>query len=189
MSETNGMIYCPECGKENLNTYKFCNSCGARLDGQGSAGEQPSMEEPQLTYERADAEIVSEGKVPLTQKEININYESADEGSYSSGAFTTPKPEYYSETPDTGSNGNIGFSIASMVCGIMSLLCCCFNIFALILAIMAIVLGIISLNGKYDGRGMAIAGLVTGGIGIAVWLLVLILNISGAALSALDGLL
>ncbi len=192
MSETNGIIYCPECGKENLDTFKFCNNCGAKLHQQNSSFVQSTEEEPQLTYEKPEAEIVSEGKVPLTQQEININYGSEEEGSYSSNTFTTPKPEYYSNQTSTGksgANGNIGFSIASMVCGILSLTCCCLTFFSLILAIVAIVFGVISLNSKYDGRGMAIAGIITGGIGIVVWLFVIILNGSTAFITAMDELL
>lgn len=194
MSETNGIIYCPECGKENLDTFKFCNNCGAKLYQQNLYEEPKEEEELQITYEKADAEIVSEGKVPLTQEEININYGPEEEGNYSSGTFTTPRPEYYSDSTsarksDIGTNGNIGFAIASMVCGILSLVCCCLSQFSLILSIVAIIFGIISLNNKYEGKGMAIAGLITGGIGIAMWLLMIILSGSTAFITAIDDLL
>lgn len=194
MSETNGIIYCPECGKENIDTFKFCNNCGAKLHKQEFSWTEPQEEEQQPVYEKADAEIVSEGKVPLTSEELNINYGPEEEGSYSSGTFTTPKPEYYSDqTGGNGkggmTNGNIGFSIASMVCGILAICCCCLSLFSLMLSIMAIVFGIISLNNKYEGKGMAIAGIITGGIGIFMWLCLIVINGSAALVSAINELL
>ena len=38
---------------------------------------------------------------------------------------------------------------------------------------------IMALKYQYDGRGMAIAGIVTGGIGIFIWLIVLLVAGSG----------
>lgn len=49
----------------------------------------------------------------------------------------------------------------------------------MILAIAAIVLGIIVLKNKYDNKGMAIAGIVTGGIALFIWLIILILGGTG----------
>ena len=71
--------------------------------------------------------------------------------------------------------GNIGFAIASLVCGILSLLCCCLDLFSPILAIAAIVLGVITLCFKYDGKGMAIAGIATGGVALVFRIIILII--------------
>ena len=176
MSEENDLIYCPQCGSTNPSTFRFCSNCGAKL-------EQPKKETP--VYEKADAEVVSEGKVPLTQDELNINYEAEDDGNALSENYVAPNTQYYSassstiETSSSSTEGNSGFAIASMICGIISILCCCLTWVSLILAIAAIVLGIIALKYKYNGRGMAIAGIVTGGIGIFIWLIVLLIAGSG----------
>ena len=65
------------------------------------------------------------------------------------------------------SNTAQGKAIASLVCGIASvLLCCCFGIFSVILGIIAVVLGILS--GRDNGGsipGMAIAGIACGSTG------------------------
>ena len=47
------------------------------------------------------------------------------------------------------------------------------------LGIAAVVLGIVCLSGKYEGKGMAIAGIVTGGIGISVWVIFMLIGGSG----------
>lgn len=105
---------------------------------------------------------------PEIRQEIDIHYEDAPI------EITDTEPTIYTDKTvypdDKENNGNIGFAIASMVCGIMSLLCCC-TFLGLVLGIAAIVLAIITLKNKYDGKGMAIAGIVTGGIGIFIWLL------------------
>lgn len=193
MSEENSLVYCSLCGSSNPSTFKFCSNCGAKLDQADALNSEPEpvkdsfFDQPKdsffdqntsSAYERAEAEIVSDGKVPITQDELNINY-AASEEEYSAESFA-PKTQYYSDstynntnvTPDT--NGNGGFAIASMVCGIISIVCCCLTWFSLILGIVAVVLGIIAINNKYDGKGMAIAGIITGGIGIFIWLIVLL---------------
>jgi hypothetical protein len=63
----------------------------------------------------------------------------------------------------------IGFSIASLVLGILAFLN--YPAAALVLAILAIVFGGISLKKHYRGRGMAIAGLVLGIVAIVLILL------------------
>ncbi len=58
-------------------------------------------------------------------------------------------------------NNKKGFSIASMVLGIVALaLGCCVPYLPIILAVVGLVLAIISLKNHYAGKGMAIAGLV-----------------------------
>ena len=138
-----------------------------------------------------EAEIVNEEKKPV-QDEIQINY-GADEGTYSSGGYESSQSRYYSsnnasEANDTSSNGNIGFAIASMVCGILSLICCCFSLFSLVLGVAAVVLGIVCLSGKYEGKGMAIAGIVTGGIGIFIWVIFILIGGSGMFMDLINEL-
>ena len=200
MSEEKDLIYCPQCGSANPSTFRFCSNCGVKLEQQKETSAmqaqdpEPLQVQPETpVYERADAEVVSEGKVPLTQDEININYGAEEEGTYSSGNSVAPNTQYYSASSSssvvsskTSTGGNSGFAIGSMICGIISILCCCLTWVSLILAIAAIVLGIIALKYQYDGRGMAIAGIVTGGIGIFIWLIVLLVAGSGFITSLVE---
>lgn len=81
-----------------------------------------------------------------------------------------------------------GFAIASLVLGIVSLVlgCCAYGL-TTISSIVGLVLGIIFLKknqhlGKYDGKGMAIAGIICSaigllfGIGMIVYLVVMFSN-------------
>lgn len=77
------------------------------------------------------------------------------------------QPQYGGAAPRTD-----GLAIGAMVCGIVGLLLCwCFGG---ILSIVAVVLGFLSRkkiqesNGQLQGEGMAMAGLITGGIGVFI---------------------
>ena len=79
-----------------------------------------------------------------------------------------------------------GLAIASMVLGILALvLSCCVPYLPIILALLAVVLGGVSLAKKQDGKGMAIAGLVCGIIGLIPAVIVIV---SGAAIMSSLGL-
>ena len=102
------------------------------------------------------------------------------EGSYDEGGYTAPN---YDSTYAEPKNESKVFAIISLVCGIISLLCSCCGWIGIVLAIAAIVLGILSINKEEDAKGMAIAGIICGGVGLLIGIVVLIM---GAALSSLD---
>lgn len=141
---------CTYCGSENPVQAKFCSNCGASLQ---------ATEEIQIDY----------GPVEEAY-ESNVQYET-----YNGIETQINGLPFASEIRQMAKGGNIGLAIASMVCGIVSIVCCCMWLFSLMLAIAAIVLGIIALNKKYDGKGMAIAGIITGGIGFLLSLFWLIM--------------
>lgn len=141
-------IYCTSCGAENEATAHFCVSCGARLET--SVQEQRQDTEPLIGDEASDA-------------------------AQSTYTYTTQSAQTYYSVPEEPKKegGYIGVAIASLACGILSLLCCplaccgsCCGGLNVLLAIAAIVLGIIALVKAFEGKGMAIAGLVCGGIAL-----------------------
>lgn len=190
------MSFCTKCGSHNEDASKFCCNCGAPIELFGVKPEIQAeapmetpietqaedmsvniMEEATPVYEKVtEAEVVP--PIPESQQdEIQINYGADDSSSYS-GSFDSTQPQYYT-APAQGvavTNGNKGFAIASLICGILSCLCCCFSIFSFILGVAAIALGIATLRNHYDGKGMAIAGIATGGVGVCVLLAFFILS-------------
>ncbi len=185
-------VYCTQCGNQNDASARFCSNCGAKLEKTDSwfGGEETRQEgglfsgqEKEDSFEKiTDAEEEKPAPVP----EIQINYGSAQHsydntGSQSNTYYDSRQSQYYAADPvvEKQGGGNIGFAIASLVCGIISILCCCLGLFSAVLAIAAIVLGIITISFKYDGKGMAIAGIATGGVAIA--LIIVSLVISGSA--------
>ncbi len=191
-------IYCTQCGGENSGEAKFCSNCGSRL-------EQPAAEETKAadtantnvyaegifsgedtsSYEKiTNAEEIKPEAIPVSE-EIQINYGSQQENTsnqYSTYDNLNQSQYYTSANNNTAaeSNGYIGVSIASLVCGILALLCCCATTISMVLAIAAIVLGIITLVKKYDGKGMAIAGIAIACVAVVLMILFVILAASTA---------
>lgn len=87
---------------------------------------------------------------------------------------------YYYDEPRNETNG---LAVASLVCGILSIV---FPFFGFVLSIVAIVTGCIGLNN--NNRGMAIAGIICGAAGILLNILYIVLFaiIINYALSNLD---
>jgi len=81
--------------------------------------------------------------------------------------------QYQQESNSTMSAESGGFGIASMICGIISLLACCLWCISVPLAVISIVLGILQIC-KGTGKGMAIAGIVCSAIGLFPTLLFLV---------------
>lgn len=143
---------CTYCGSENSAQAKFCSNCGASLQ---------VTEEIQIDYGPAEEAY-----------ESDVQYETYN-GS-STQYYSAPIVEEVRQKIED--SGNIGVAIASMVCGIISIPCCCLWLFSVILAIAAIALGMIVISQKYAGKGMAIAGIVTGGVGFLLamfWVLMI----------------
>lgn len=68
--------------------------------------------------------------------------------------------------------------IASMICGIISLLlgCCCESV-AITLGLAGIILGIVSLKKNESTKGYAIAGIITGGFGLLFAIILMIFEV------------
>ena len=100
---------------------------------------------------------------------------SSDAGD-TSGTYSGSIPTYDSNYAVGG--GSIGFAIAALTCGCLSILCCCAGCLSSPLSIAAIVCGTITIKKDYDGRGMALAGIITGGIGLLLQVITTIYAIS-----------
>lgn len=90
-------------------------------------------------------------------------------------------------------NGKVGVSIVAMILGILSIVCCPTYLWFvdLVLAIVALIMGIISLKKKYAGKGMAIAAIVCGSIGLVIsgimavmWIMMIVTSAVGTASSS-----
>lgn len=192
-------IFCTKCGSENSTSAKFCSNCGAKLETpvNDSVSENTAQSVGNVyaegiysgnsnasPYEKiTDAEEIKPESVPV-QEEIHINYGQTSESNQNASAYSASGQQYYSADGQQNGEvkgGYIGVSIASLTCGILAIICCCATTFSLLLSIAAIVLGIITIVKKYDGKGMAIAGIATGGVAIVLTILAFVsLFASGA---------
>lgn len=99
-----------------------------------------------------------------------------------------PLPNPYQASPGGPGYGppkgpGPGLGIASLVCGVLGiLLSCCCGLFSTPFSLVAIVLGVIALQ-KSDsaGRGMAIGGIICGGLAILLVIVSLVIAFANPA--------
>ncbi len=125
------------------------------------------------TGEDADSEKITP-EVSQKTDEGEDNESAADKSPMTADAFsgssfyepTSEVRERYDEIFDATKPKTVGFSVASMVLGILSVICCCLGWSGLILGTLAIVFSIVSRKvlGYFDG--MSIAGLIVGIFGV-----------------------
>ncbi len=141
--------FCAQC-IQDVGGRPMCPECAAKAAPQGAGAEQPAApaEPPQPP-------------VPPSQPPMPPPYPPQPPQP------PMPGPGY---TPAPAAPG--GLAIASMVCGILSLVCCLAFYFAIPLGLVAVVLGVIALNASHPApvraasRPYALAGIITGAAGI-----------------------
>lgn len=184
-------MVCKHCGATLEDGVKFCVECGAKIEEvvEATTGSEVTASEP----ERVDAEIVDDGAPRMSF--------DGDEEATASQTGPAERVQDSSETRGHSSEGGtfsgvgansqgpIGYSIASLVCGILSILCCCCGFFGFVLSAAAIGLGIFSLNKNCEGKGFAIAGIACGGTGLLFMIIGVIVGAAtGSIGDSLDGL-
>lgn len=185
---------CKICGTELLDGAKFCTNCGAKVEegeipvettetaaaaSNAQVNEEPKPEagEQKVYAERIDGQVVDEGR---HFDNTNQSYQNSQNTQNTQNVQSEPqinRTENASAEAPTGSNG---FAIASLICGIVSLLCCCCSPIAIITAGVAVGLGIYVITSGLPGKEMAIAGIICGGIGLFIFLVSMIFSATGA---------
>lgn len=103
---------------------------------------------------------------PIAPEAPEPNFTEAEGGSSS---FET----YTSEADPDEQTAKV-LAIVSLVAGILSLICCCASCIEIPFGIIAVVCGIISIKKSPSSKGMAIAGIACGGVGIVVCVLLIV---------------
>ena len=137
--------------------------------------EAASFEETEQAVTEAAADVNATAEESLS--EMTGSDRKEDEPADDTGSsYYEDNYQDYGNTiyDDTQVGGKLGFAIASLVCGCLSILCCIGACTTLPLSIVAIVLGILTVIKNYDGRGFAIAGIVTGGLGLVLQIIITI---------------
>ena len=96
---------------------------------------------------------------------------------YQQNSYNQPT---YSAEPYPPQSSTPGLSIAGMICGILSLLTCCFYYIGLPLAVLGLIFSIIGMKRNANGKGMAVAGIVTSAITLAIIVIMLIIVLVAA---------
>lgn len=192
----NEKVFCTACGAENNKGGKFCVNCGNPLETPATPATEAVQEPVAETDVHAGVqETAAETDMPANDAFVtNAETASATEGSpaagatatYSQNTYSPSAVTYYAEPEAEKQGGYKGVAIASLICGIVSLVCCpavccgaCLRGLDILIAIAAVVLGIIALVKAFEGKGIAIAGIICGGIAIVGMIITLL---SSAAL-------
>ena len=133
-------MFCPTCGTLNEDGVPFCGGCGAKLMAQQQAVQQPVYQQP--TYQQ-----------PAYQPPVYQPY------------WQPMQPAYQPPLPGKG------MGVAGMILGIAAVSFGVVWFLSAICAVLAIIFSAISQSkARRVGRnnGMAIAGLICGGIGLAI---------------------
>lgn len=86
--------------------------------------------------------------------------------------------------PNGGKQGGVGFGVASLVLGILSILfSCCFYYVAFPCGLIGLILGAVAIKKNNAGKGLAIAGVVLSIISLALAVITIVMG--GALLASL----
>ena len=135
------------------------------------------LTEEMLTASINNSQIISGAKAKQKNALLLNNFENTKKEKLQEQKFFPVKHEIINAKPAGEGEGTNGLAIASLIFGIAGIVLLfvpeiAVVVAALIASILAIIFGFIGL-GKSKGKGFAIAGLVLGFIGIAIWLLVI----------------
>ena len=149
---------------------------------------QPSTQEP--AFDEA-ATIIQQPTAPSMGAEVHAPVEQwtpppAPEPAWQNQPVGAETP-FQPPPAGTGTQSQ-GLAIASLICGILSLLCC--NWFVVGLA--AVIMGFIARNkansdpANYTGAGLALGGMITGAISLVIGVIFWILYVLGFAASLMN---
>ena len=116
-----------------------------------------------------DADVEEIPPTPVAPSAPDPNF-TEQENSYQGSA----NDYTFESDPDEKTSKVLG--IVSLVCGILSLLCCCFTGMSFVLAAAAVVCGIISIKKSDAYKGIAVAGIACGCVGIVVFIILIIIG-------------
>lgn len=167
------MNYCTNCGQPLPENAKACPNCGTFVEG--AAPETPVQSVPDPAPQPFSAPPQS-------------NYASAQpyhaEGQ--TGANAQQPYDVYAQPQQAPGRG---MGIASLILGIAGIVLFCLPCFGLPCSIVGLILGCMS-NAKAKQAGMkngvALGGIITSSIGLAINLIILVLAIIGIAVAGPD---
>lgn len=144
---------------------------------QNPAGGTPYYQQPAPAPEPAPAQFQP---TPVPQPQTQYQYQS--QNTYSDPYSQYQQPNYNQGAP--GAPGEDGSSkalaIVSLVLGIISLVCCCWSagVVGILFSGAAVVCGIIAVAKHQAGKGMAIGGLICGGVALLLSIIMMIASLT-----------
>ena len=114
-------------------------------------------------FENTGFEDVTDGGAREEEKQENASSFDGDGfENYEKQSYYEKEPIRYEEIFDLAKPKSRGWSVASMVLGIVSVVCCCMGWASMLSAVLAIVFAVVSRKSLGYFDGMSIAGLILG---------------------------
>ncbi|MCF0228821.1 MAG: zinc-ribbon domain-containing protein [Parasporobacterium sp.] len=170
---------CNNCGNTIDDSAVFCAYCGEKVN---AAAEQIPAPEPEIAEQTPAAEstpVYEQESAPAAESIPAPEPIPAPAADIPEVCEPVNKPEaFHQEVSEPAPTGKKGFGIAGLVLGICSV-CFGWTVFlGLACGVVGLILSAIGL--KYKPAGMAKAGLVLSIIGIAGFILLILLGVAGA---------
>ncbi len=142
-------MFCKNCGTELKDGAAFCHKCGTAVTMPKA---EPAVAEN--TAEKTEAKVMFDTPAANNTENVAPIYQMPQ--------YTAPVEEPQDDKK--------GFSVASLVLGIVSLLpCCCVNF---ITAILAVIFGILGI--KSSNKTLSIVGIILAGVAFILYLIIVI---------------
>ena len=155
------------------------------MGSSGGSSRQPVMQpqsysSAQQVYTETQQQLYKQAYTGTQQQPYQQPYTGMQQPFYpqNQGTCYQNTNPYAAGANASQSGGKVGFSIAGLICGILSIIMCLFMIFDIILFGPGLVFSLIALLKKYEGKGMALAGLIcsiTGACLSIVYMIVILL--------------
>jgi len=147
-------MFCPQCGAPNDDESIFCGNCGAVLD--------PDAEPLEANEEAAVNDTVADPEANSVEKVLDVAPEEPAGPEEEVAPYEQPAPSLPTS----------GMAIAALALGISGL-----TVFPFLGSILALIFGYMARNeirqrpDEISGEGLAMAGIVTGWIGVGLTVL------------------
>jgi hypothetical protein len=147
-------MFCPQCGAPNDDDSVYCGNCGAVLD--------PNAELLEVSEQPAEEVAGAEPETSSVEKMLDVTPETEP-------AHYEPPASYAASVPSAPTSG---MAIAALALGISGL-----TVFPFLGSILALIFGYMARNQirsrpeELRGEGLAVAGIVTGWIGVGLTVL------------------
>ena len=166
---------CPKCQSPNADDALFCSNCGAPIEQPAApvndlpvygADTAPAQPQQPAANPYSSMPVYGAGQNPYAQTpQPNQTYGAAPN-------YSNYTPAGYYGAPKPGEQSKDWAAITALVCGILSIPCCLAYGAGVLVAIAAVVFGIIGI--KSTKKGMAIAGLICGVVGLLFGIIMII---------------
>lgn len=158
-------MFCHNCGHELEDGSEFCSKCGSKTS-MGTVNLNKPENQP----------FQNNNFVPPPYEQNQFQNNNPMNNYQNPNNYMPNNQPFYGQPVYNTNNSASGFSVASMVLGICSLVFCCIDIITIIAGVIAVIMGIVGITSKKAGKNFAVAGICMGAIALILYLYIFVLH-------------